>query len=458
MKKNLLVETEKTLKLKHDSIIEELNHHNYNPILSGAYNVLKSYYNQKLINDSERPEVIEKLISLYLRFSDQELLLLLPNIKQLILDNKYPQLIIKKLEYFRKQLRETAHISFQATYSLTLMLTEICLSKKMADEAQNNLSLIYDETNAYHIALQAQIYSLGESIESHNALGELISTLPNNSRLKLSAEICFLDLKMKLMITEKTRKYGKSLLENKYYKEFPEYAFLLRNYAELCDDSKQCFQLYYDALEIFSHRHMYHDMASVYLSLAMLYSYKGDLSLAKECIEKSLELDKRDLSLCYVFNNLSAIELLEGSHCERTEKNLRNSLLLAVSKYEKLIISCNLLIYYSLTKRFESAQKEAEIIENSNYAIFKYEELQHIIYQNLYFYYTVFNHDQDKKMHYYNRILNLIATPNTREATKLLASGMNNIIQYDYFFAKFPFRADFLGYWEFTIDNDLIHY
>ncbi len=455
--KKLLIEYEKKIKIKHDSIIGELNRHTYNPIIACAYAVLKNFYTKKLIENNEDGEVVEKLLSLYLRFSDQELLLILPNIKELILNSKYPQLIVKKLDYFREQLKNTAHFGFQATYSLTLMLVEICLSKKMAEEAQKNLDLIYDETNYYHIALQAQIYSLQETMEAHETLCEFIANIPNNSRLQLTVGICFLYLKTKLLVTAEAKKYGNYLLENKSYENFPEYAFLLRNYAELCDDSEECFRLYYDALDRFSKDNKYHDMASVELSLCMLHAYKGELKLARRSIEKALELDRRDLSLCYVLNNISVIELLEGSYSDITEKNLLNSMLLAVSKYEKLIISCNLLIYYSLTNKFNQAEAEADKIENSNYENFKYEELSHIVYQNLYFYYRVFNHNQSKKVYYYDQILNLIATPNVREATKLLASGMNNLISTDYFFAKFPYRADFLGYWEFIVDNDLAH-
>lgn len=455
--KKLLIEYEKRIKIKHDSIIRELNQQTYNPIIACAYSLLKNFYTKKLIENDEDVDVVEKLLSLYLRFSDQELLSILPNIKQLILNSKYPQLIIKKLDYYREQLKNVANFGFQATYSLTLMLVEICLSKKMAEEAQKNLDLIYDESNYYHIALQAQIYSLQETMEAHETLHKFITNIPNNSRLQLTVGICFLYLKTKLLVTEEAKKYGKYLLENKSYEIYPEYAFLLRNYAELCDDSEECFRLYYDALDRFSKDNKYHDMASVHLSLGMLHAYKGELKLARKSIDKALELDSRDLSLCYVLNNISAIELLEKSYSEGTERNLLNSRLLAVSKYEIIIISCNLLIYYSLANQFKQAEAEAEKIENSNYEIFKYEELSHIVYQNLYFYYTVFNHNQRKKTYYYNQILNLIATPNVREATKLLASGMNNLISTDYFFATVPYRADFLGYWEFIVDNDLAH-
>ena len=69
----------------------------------------------------------------------------------------------------------------------------------MGNIAQKNLDLIYDDTNAYHIALQAQIYSLQETMAAHDALCDLVQGLQEGSRLKLICEICFLYLKMKLL-------------------------------------------------------------------------------------------------------------------------------------------------------------------------------------------------------------------------------------------------------------------
>ena len=129
--------------------------------------------------------------------------------------------------------------------------------------------------------------------------------------------------------------------------------------------------------------------------------------------------------------------------------------MLSVSKYEKLIVNANLLVYYCLIDNFTKAKEIAYNIENSNYEDFKYEELLHIIYQNLYYFYSVFEHDNDQKTYYYNQILILVDSPNIRESTKELASGMNHLIESQTFYAQFPYRVDFLGYWEFTIDSTL---
>lgn len=451
-RENIITKEKECIRIKHDSIIEMLQQYLPNPILYCAYITLKNYYYIRL--DSS-PLSVEKLLSLYLKFSDPELLNFLPRVKQFILALKYPDLIIKKLDFFRVHLLRTNSLGFYGIYYLTLMLVEICISKKMGDEAQKNLDLIYDESNAYHVAIQAQIYSLQERWESHDALTKLIQKIPSFSRLKLICEISLLYLKTKLQPTSLSKNYGKNLLNNDDYEQYTEYAFLLRNYAELCDDFDECNDLYLKALEIFKREKMLHEMASVYMSLSMINAYEGKLSLSKKYIEDAMTLDKRDLSLCYVLNNKAVLQILEFNYADNIEKNLRNALLLSVSKYEKLIIQSNLLVYYCLEKNFYNASTIANTIENADFISFKYEEILHIIYQDLYFFYSVFKLNEEKKQNYFNQILFLINSPDTRAATKNLASGINNLTKNDSFYARFPFRVDFLGYWEFTVDNSL---
>lgn len=448
----ILIKENGSIKIKHDSIIDALQIYMQSPVLYCAYASLKNFYNSNLENQKTS---IEKLLSLYLRFSDQDLLTLLPRIKEFILNMKYPDLIIEKLDFFRSKIIHSSASGFYGTYYLTLTITEICLNKKMGDVAQKNLDLIYDETNAYHIALQAQIYSLQETMASHEALHDLIQGLKEGSRLKLICEICLLYLKMKLLPAESAKKYGDELVNNLQYKKYKEYAYLLRNFAELSDEAEECKKLYEQAIDIFESKKMYHDMAAVYLSLSMITAYVGDIKKSRQYIYDAIKLDNRNLSLCYILNNKSVLELLDNSYSKTTEKNLRNALLLCVSRYEKLIVNANLLVFYCLTNNFCEADRVANIIEESNYLDFQYEELLHIIYQNLYYFYNIFNHNNNKKQYYYDQILNLINSPKTRESTKFLASGINHIIKTNYFYAQFPFRADFLGYWEFTVDNDL---
>lgn len=143
---------------------------------------------------------------------------------------------------------------------------------------------------------------------------------------------------MKLLPAKSAKKYGEKLINNELYSKYIEYAYLLRNYAELSDDNEECKQLYNQALARFKSKEMYHDMAAVYLSLSMITAYSGDIAQSRQYIEDAITLDRRQLSLCYTLNNKAVLELLDNTYSNRTEKDLRNALLLCESKYEKLIV------------------------------------------------------------------------------------------------------------------------
>lgn len=442
--------------IKHDSIRHELDKIHYDPILYCAYSNVKKYYFDELKKNNSNAEIIEKLLALLLKFSDDELFSILPNIKNLIQELKYPKLIIHELEKFRKTLVNASAVNQKGIYSLTIFLVEICLSNKLYIEAQNNLNIIFDSRNDYHIALQGEIYALQESTEIEEKISKLIYQAKEGSRLKLILELCMMYYSMKKYNTSKSKNYGEKILNNQAYIQYKEYGYVLRNYAELCESSDESIQYYNDAIKTFEKNNMNFDIACVHISLSMIYAYKGDLKSAKDHIKKAMILDHKNLSKCYILNNSSVIDILNNNYNEKTEKDLRDSLLLSVSQYEKIIVYCNLLVYYCLTENRIKAIEYADKIESSDYQNFKYEEFLHIVYQNLLFFYSKQN-DSSKENYYYKKIIEIIGNPNTSKSTKDLAKAMNGLSEKNSFYSRFPFRVDFLGYWEFSIDNDLDH-
>lgn len=455
--RRILDETDSTLFLVHDSIIRELNKVKKEPILYYAYSNIKELYLNKLSSNKYDSETIEKLLSLFIRFSDPELLKILPNIKHFLLELKYPKLIIKELEKYRQKLSIYTADNEKILYSLSIMLVEICLTNKLFEEAQKNLDIIFDESNPYHIALQGEIYALQESRESGILIINLFSKTNSNTRLDLILKLCVLYHSMKIEKTKHSKAYGKRILKTREYKKYKEYGYALRNYAELCESNNECLNYYKKALEFFKKHNMTFEVASIYISLSMIYSYVGRLKTAKNCIDKAIKIGGNSISKCYILNNLSAIEILSRTYNNKTEKNLIDSALLSATQYERIIIYCNLLVYYCLTQNYESAKKYAIKIEKSNYRTFKYEEFRHIVFQNLLFYYSAINNIEMKE-YYHNKILSLINDSNTRRSTKHLAKEMNGLAPVSSFYSQFPFRIDFLGYWEFSIDNDLDHF
>ena len=68
----------------------------------------------------------------------------------------------------------------------------------------------------------------------------------------------------------------------------------------MCNDNETAIDYYNKALEIFEANKMILNISSVYISLAMIYSYKGELLKAKSALKKALSLDKSSTTICYV--------------------------------------------------------------------------------------------------------------------------------------------------------------
>ncbi len=454
--KKILKEQDKIIFFTHDSVHEQLNRHGFNSILVFAYNSIKDYYLPVIDVDKDNSDVLEKLITLFMKFSDQELLSLIPKIKDYLIGIKYPRMIINELEKFRKTLLLNSTINIKSAYDLTIMLVEVSLSNKLFNEAQKNLELIFDKNNQYHLALQGQIYALQETFEVESKLKNLIKCANDNSRLKLILELCYMYFCMKMYDTKKTKKLSQLMLNNNQYKKYKEYAYVLRNYAELCESNSECIRYYKQAIKIFKDHNMLFDMACVFISLSMIYSYEGKLRIAQKCIDKALKLDEKNISQCYVLNNRSVIAILKNNYTIDTEKDLINSALLSTTQYEKIIIYCNLIVYYCLSNNYDKAAIYVQKVENQDFNKFNYEELLHIVYQNLLYYYRTTQNDILARK-YYDKIIKLINDPEARSSTKDLAKSILGLSSRNSFYSQFPFRVDFLGYWEFNIDNDLDH-
>lgn len=443
------------IKLKHDSIIDEIAKIDKdNPVLYCSYSTVKSHLLNKLKTDPYDSKTLEISLNILLMFSDPELITILPNIKHLIISIKYPELIIKKLSEYQKAITLNYHYNI-GIYKLTIMLVEICLAHKLYNQAQNHLDSIFDIKNIYHIALQGEIYALQESYDAGYKINTLKSHTKADTRIRLILDLCELYFSMKINPTKTSRHLAENILNNSSYKKYYEYAYALRNYAELLENNNECIDYYLKALHIFKQRNMRFEEATVYISLSMIYSYEGNLQIARKYLQKAQNIN--NVSQCYILNNRSAIDILEGEFNHQTEKALKDASLLSVTKYEKIIIDCNLLILYCLLGKIDQAEKYAKRIEISNYQYFNYEELLHIVYQDLYYYYKTIN-DDEQTAYYYQRILGIINDKQTRMSTKNLAKAMNGLKERDSYYTQFDYRVDFLGYWEFTVDNDLDHF
>jgi len=450
----VIVSAKSELRLRHDSIITAIENRPKDPIFFLAYNAVKKYYLNAMKDSAKKPQIAERLFSLYIKGGDIDIISLLTEIRIIVLREKYPEDIIKKLGFLEKKL-PAAPISIRANaYEL---LAEICHSIGMAEQAETYLNQIYNATNPYHFALKAGILALKYHIpDCQNELDVMADTPFNNPRLRIIIGLCRLFGVMMTLSKSTGKMYAEKLLKDSECAEFVEYGILLRNYAELIDDIPESISVYEQALPIFKTHHYQVYEADVYIALSMLYAYLGSLNMAEDYLQLAIDTST-DINKSEIYNNMAVISILKGSYNKETLKNLNNAILLNNYDYDKFIIKCNLLVYYCLTGNMENANKLCVQIEDSKHERYNYDEFKHIIYTNLLFYSKQVQ-DINREKLYTNKLRELANSDNVCESVvRLIKANFSATEDNKYFYSKFPYRVDFLCNWRFWIDKSIAH-
>lgn len=440
------------IRIYHDSIISQLDSQPASVLLYSAYGVLKEYYCLKL-SESNNEEAVEHLLCLYLRYSDEELLTIFPQIAKLIRSYKYPRTAINKLVTFRKKIEQKGHLSPHLYVKLVTLLVNLCLEYGLWEEALSNLDLIYSPTNPYHRAIKALALSLDftndESIRTIHALIQQATS----SREKLTSELCLLSAEMARQPRKESINMAQKMLATAEYRNCFEYAFLLSNYAELIDNTEECICLYKQAIERFHFVGRDELGANILVFLSMIYAYEGRVADARKVLDKGKSLG--GIRESYLLNNSAVLDLLDGNVTKDNAKQLSDALLLTCDPYEKILIQCNLLVCYTQLDEMERAEQIMVEITNQHFEQFRYEEFLHIVYQDLLYYFKIVN--REAEIERYRRQLQRLIDNAASDAmfVPIAKLQLKNQSSPELFFSQFPFRVDFLGSWSIEISSDL---
>ena len=156
-----------------------------------------------------------------------------------------------------------------------------------------------------------------------------------------------------------------------------------------------------------------------------------------------------------MLNNSAVIDILDDKVTPIVLNRLADAALMNTNPYESLIIKSNWLIGLILSNHMNHAADLATEIEQSNYEDYQYEDFLHIVYQNLFFYYSK-TRDDEKVSFYRKKLVALSKRDGINESTRTLIHMMLERKQSsETFYSRFPFRVDFLGFWGLVISPDL---
>lgn len=158
--------------IKHDSIRFAISQLHSEPSLFLAYRALSSYYQGMSVTDLvDWQERVKHLLSLYIRFHDEKLIELLPELRTIVTSAKYPKDIIQKIEYYKSVMIQSGQSDIHIIYPVVLFLTELCIKLQYSDEVKENLTFLYSIcTNQYLTGLEGVICALRSTPENWKGL------------------------------------------------------------------------------------------------------------------------------------------------------------------------------------------------------------------------------------------------------------------------------------------------
>ena len=436
----------------HDSIISELETQAASAVLYTAFRTLKEFY-LKQLQEYPSEDTIEHLFRLFLKFSDEDVLLIFPHICQLIMSYKYRQPMIAKLVRFRELLTRRGNTNYNTIYELSLSLTLLCLKLGFAQEAQKNIDLVYSEDNPFHRTLQVAILALDFTNDQSEKRAEALVRMATSNQERLTMELFLLSGKMACLPTKESREIVKHLMDSPSYQGLFEYAYLLRDYAELASEYRESIRILGDVLRRFKKADRQDLCNQVLVSMSMFLAYEGNLSAAKKLLSKAQQ--SRTVPEHYILNNFAVIDILEGTYNHRTVNALKDALLITGDPYESLIVRCNILVCYTLLGDAQQAEQIYASINEDEYSHYRYEEFLHIIYQDLYFYNLSFGKHSVAEA-FKGKILELTQRLSKDSmAYRVAVLQLAGISSPKEFFSRFQFRVDFLGSWDLEISREL---
>ncbi|MDO5765414.1 MAG: hypothetical protein Q4P84_06935 [Elusimicrobiales bacterium] len=446
-----------TYSIKHDSLCVIISQLPATPLLFLAFRALESHYRTIAERGGgNQEEYINHLFSLYVRFHDESLIDLFPKICDLIYAAKYPKEILEKLEVYKKHVLQNSGADIHILYPVARFLTELCIRLQYPDEAMENLKLIYDvRPSQYLVGLQGAICALRSSEANWDKVNSLIECAEENSRLKLSLCLCRLRIMMRSCDSNKSKAYAEEILSCPAYRDFPEYGFLIHNYAEFSETPEEALNYYRQARDTFKKYGMVNMQAQVNISMSMGYSYAGQLKNARRALQRAEKLAPKQIPETVLLNDSAVIDILDGKVSPAVLNKLADAALMNINPYEVLIIKSNWLTGLTLSNRMDQAADLAVEIEQSGYESYQYEDFLHIVYQDLHFYYTQVG-NAEKADFYRGKLVALSAREGINEGTRTLIQLMLEKKQEQkVFYSRFPFRVDFLGFWGLVISPDL---
>lgn len=429
-----------------NSSIRILEHSKLNATAYVAFNDVQIDCYKKLETNTVSTESLYRLIYSYYIFKDSNILNLLPYIKKHLIYSDSFYEVIKQIDEISNSISNESKIK----QKLILGIVDILYSLGCMQEAEFKLETIFCKNNLLHLMYMLALKSVLKAEDFHQFYIDTRKAYKNYPEVTLFCDYINLYYKMKYAKSNEAKNYAQKILDNRKYRPYLVFYFVKKNQTTYLNND-EAIKILEDCERAFR-EHNRTDLAiRTKVTLAMRYANKGKLKKAKILLQDAEKENKYDCLQYYFLNNFAMIDILEHNFHDTLEKNLKDALLLQPTHYEKGIILCNLLIYYCETSKLCEAKEIAKQLEDIDFYQYAFEQYNHILHYNLYYFYSIINDNTYKQKHFLElKKLYQYAPIDLQEYmdATIFASKELPTSHRRYFYSKYPYRPDYIGYWQ----------
>lgn len=444
-----IIEVRNSRIIMNNSIISYLEKASFCEESYVALNIVKEKSWDELESGIGDFSALYKLTYIYSLLGDNQIIALFPYVKRCGSINRNIGEILNRIEKICTLKCKNPSIK----ESVILEIVGILYTIGEWNIAYQKLRTIFEPTNIqhemYNLALKSVLNKEGLEYDVQN----LIKKYKTYPRIELFCKYMYLYHIMQHGSSVVAKNYAKDILSNQAYRPYLEYYFVLKNYSVYLNNNEAI-----DALQECIRNFCLNDRNDLAIrtkiTLAMRNANKGNLKLAHTILKTAEKENKYACRECYFLNNFAVLNILEKKFDDNVEMNLKNALIFSPTTYEQGIILSNLLIYYCETDCEEQAKNIANLLESSKYNIYKFEQYQHIIHYNLYYYYTLTNDSTNQLRHYI--ILKELYASCPYDLREYMDATLFKKLELPpnhrrYFYSHFPYRPDYIGYWQLEV-------
>lgn len=439
---NVLIENNNQFTFLNSTLLKIVNDNSKSLECFLAYKILCDYF-----GSNENYYVLYDLNCLR---NDLNLVVILNQLKDEIKFRYHPEKSLNQLESFINRNKPEKQ-NDKRFIKIIYFLIEILIYGNNYEKAAEYFKLIpYEEKKEYALT-ELSILSMSQSIEFKDKFEHWFAIYQNEPKTNLLINIIYVQYAMEHYSANETLKLINALLDDDMYKSYPEYYYLLRSKAEF-EDIEAGIRLYEKCLQ---NEKVVNDIifkCSIINFLAMNYAHLGKIDFAKNCINEIKPFINKGFREDYLLNNTAVIEMLNGNFSSDTKDKLEGAFLINNNDYERIIIGSNLLAFFTYNKDYNNANVYEQMLLKMNINSFHYEEIQHIYYQNLLYYYSTFDFEE-KEIEFKIIIENFLSSLEPNSYTYQIAfNQFNKSIDKNIFYSNFQFRVDFIGYWNINLN------